>query len=97
MATTNPDNMMMNEYIDYIIAGIEAGETQSFCVLKYTPSEIVKRMEERGYSYEMETNGWQCDFWIEFRKDDCKVIQLNGCWYYGQAQMEWAEEPHFNV
>jgi hypothetical protein len=41
-------------------------------------------MDELGFEENdtFDTNGWQVDFWWEFKKED-KVFTLGGSWYYG--------------
>ena len=49
------------------------------------PAGIVDFMTTKGYEYDIDTNGWQHDFWIRFTHNDEKLenIILAGCWYYG--------------
>ena len=55
-----------------------------------SPSVIVDFLAKKGYDYEIESNGWQHDFWINFTHNDenIKDIMLSGCWYYGGQTLE---------
>lgn len=49
--------------------------------------DIVEAMVELGFpeeDYEYDTNGWQCDFWLEFTKTDYQYkVTFSGSLYYG--------------
>jgi hypothetical protein len=46
------------------------------------PSELIDYLKEKGYSYDVETNGFQHDFWITFNKNE-KKFEFVGSWFYG--------------
>jgi hypothetical protein len=47
--------------------------------------DIKNALEKYGWEMEwddMDTNGWEHDFWIPFTKDE-ETITLGGSWYHG--------------
>ncbi|UNA02042.1 hypothetical protein PVA8_355 [Vibrio phage PVA8] len=85
------DQTRIKEVIDTAIEKIEAGSTSSYSVQEFTPCDVVNYMQEIGYeAQDLETNGWQVDFWQEFTKDGCKKICFNGSWYFGGASLSEA-------
>ena len=52
---------------------------KDFSDTRLNPYTLEKLLEELGYeNNEMDTNGWQMDFWIYFTKDGCKTLCLSG-------------------
>jgi len=47
------------------------------------PTEVTEYMESLGYEHEMDSNGWQQDFWITYTKKGAPTYMYSGCWYYG--------------
>mgnify|MGYP003480931563 CR=1 FL=1 len=48
-------------------------------------NEMTSYLEEHGFSeYEMETNGWQVDYWVTSENDKVKVT-LSGCLFYSNT------------
>ena len=47
-------------------------------------------LEELGYKSEPfdNTNGWQVDFWLEFRKPETTTIELSGSLWYGGFKLK---------
>lgn len=66
--------------LEAVITGEKSSVTLPSTV---TPSEIVKYMSELGYEYDLETNGWQHDFWCYFRKTGHRSYEYSGCWWDG--------------
>ncbi|WOL25048.1 hypothetical protein [Vibrio phage PG216] len=85
------DQTRIKEVIDGAIEKIESQSTQSFSVQEFTPCDVVNYLQEIGYeAHELETNGWQVDFWQDFSKDGCKTLTFSGSWYFGQATLSEA-------
>lgn len=78
---------VINDAVDKI----EAGSTSSYSVQEFTPCDVVNYMQELGYeAQDLETNGWQVDFWQDFTKENCKTICFAGSWYFGNATLSEA-------
>lgn len=74
---------------DYLIEKLQAvleGKEETVNVSMYTPSDIheVLKCEWDINQVDLETNGYQVDFWITYKYKD-KTYTHAGCWYYGGA------------
>lgn len=65
-----------------IIAFLNSTETT--LTLGYViPDKVEKILTDNGAEYEeIETNGWQHDFWSNFNYNGNKIV-FSGSWYYG--------------
>jgi len=74
--------------IENAIEQIEADDSAVIDVLSISPHELVKKLIELGYeAHDLETNGWQVDFWQTFTKDGCKPLMYSGSWYFYRATL----------
>jgi hypothetical protein len=52
---------------------------------KLTPNDINKLLIENGFIHiDLDSNGWQHDFWDYYELDGIKLTH-SGSWYYGQS------------
>lgn len=80
------DNLR-NKYAPIIKEMIEKIETNTEDVLQFdladeqlNPSTLGYLLEETGYEQiNVETNGWEMDFWITYSKKDYKNLVISGC------------------
>lgn len=50
---------------------------------EFCPQDVENALQKYGYGkVDQETNGWDVDFWIYFKKDQAQLT-LSGSWYYG--------------
>ncbi|AJT60962.1 hypothetical protein [Vibrio phage XZ1] len=85
------DKTRIKEVIDLAIEKIEAGSNIAHSVQEFTPFDVVNYLQEIGYeAHDLETNGWQVDFWQDFTKDGCKKLTFAGSWYFGQSTLSEA-------
>lgn len=51
---------------------------------------LEKTLNELGYKMEPldNTNGWQVDFWVDFRFKGEKALSISGSMYYGNLTIE---------
>lgn len=48
--------------------------------LNFSPSRLENFLKDKGYSAgNYETNGWEMDFFVEFTKENCTTIMMEGC------------------
>lgn len=67
---------------------IKSEETE--LLLGYTsPKEILDILKSLGYIFDndMNTNGWQVDFWLKCTNAENKIIAFTGSWYYGNYKL----------
>jgi hypothetical protein len=57
-----------------------------------TPSSIVDYMKQLGYDYDLDTNGWEHDFWFYFRKIGSPTYMYSGCWWDGSHSFSIDED-----
>lgn len=51
-------------------------------------SEYIDVMERLGYETgEFDSNGWQVDFWLTFKKDNEKDVTIAGSLWYGDYSL----------
>lgn len=75
----------MEELIDSIVYGHE----YKVDLKGLAPNLAVEYLETLGYEKgEMETNGWQVDFWVSFTKDGATTLEFSGDWYYGTQSLQ---------
>lgn len=76
-------------------AGIDAvlaGATKEFKAEFTPPSMVVDYMESIGWEKgELDTNGWQYDWWIQFGKED-ESFTASGCGWDGDFHFERTED-----
>lgn len=59
-----------------------------------TPQNMRDIMEQLGYTeLSFDSNGWQCDFWIEFEKEGESNITVSGC---GATFELYLEKSNYN-
>ena len=77
---------MTPEVMDVLNPVLDGAETSAVLSKGLaSPHEITEVLEGMGYAYEMETNGWQWDFWIQFSRNGEPKFQLSGDGYYGKT------------
>ena len=80
--------------LDYVLTGKEKSVEIPVTI---TPSDIADYMESLGYEQEIESNGWEHDFWVYYTKCNTRYVH-SGCWYtgsnsFGVTEVEEEEEP----
>ena len=82
---------LKNEYLPVIknfinkLESIDPEESRNylkkdFSDTKLNPSKLKELLEILGYEEtDMDTNGWEWDFWITMSKEGYKDISINGC------------------
>lgn len=70
---------MMKELLEPVLNGDKNEVTLPQDII---PSKLVDYMESIGYEHEIETNGWDVDFWINFDNGKQGFV-YSGSWYYG--------------
>lgn len=77
--------MTLEKLIDKITDGCEYNVE----LKGYAPNDIIEYLESQGYEKgELETNGWQVDFWVSFTKEDHTTLELTGDWFYGNMTLQ---------
>lgn len=79
----------MNKELEIVKASIKSiiqpvidNEDQQAILPRIPVRFAIDIMEELGYTYEQETNGFSIDFWIVFWKDGVASFELSGdLWY----------------
>ena len=56
-------------------------EKVSVEIPKLPINSVIQYMKNKSFDYELDTNGYQVDFWIEFTKDDEKFTLSGDLWY----------------
>lgn len=57
------------------------------------PSTLSELLDGMGYKKgDMQTNGWQYDFWITFEKNGCRPLSVSGCGYTFELKLTEKEE-----
>jgi hypothetical protein len=53
------------------------------------PDTVLNILEEFGYIFDddMNTNGWDHDFWLKTNNSEDKTIVFTGSWYYGKYRL----------
>ncbi len=75
--------------MEEIINSIVNGHEYKVDLKGYSPDLVVRHLQLLGYEKgELETNGWQVDFWVSFTKDDYTTLELSGDWYYGNQTLQ---------
>ena len=69
------------------IDGVLSGTVKSVDLFGVRPGQVEKYLKEQGIDtdHEMETNGWQWDFWFIYHDDKDQAYQLSGDGYYNQS------------
>ncbi len=63
-----------------------SGEVDSVQLFGVRPAQVEKHLESKGIDteHEMDTNGWQWDFWFTYNDGD-ESYELAGDGYYNQS------------
>lgn len=84
------NNIYKNKIKELVKESIEAlisGELKEIKDIDAPFSTVEKILSAKGYNREdVETNGWQVDFWVEFTKDGEPTISVSGGMWYGQIE-----------
>lgn len=69
-------------------------ETLELSNTKLNPATTKQLLEELGFieSDDMETNGWQMDFWITMNHDEHRAICISGCGFTSKLLLRVAED-----
>ena len=76
------------ERLQDLLRSVVESRVESVDLEWYSPQEIadtIKAMYKIDGYADMETNGWQVDFWITYIIYDRKFVYSGG-WYYGGAK-----------
>ena len=78
---------MTTKQKDSIIKVLNGIASKSIDLNGCVPSEVHELVESFGYTCDigdnLNTNGWDHDFWMYFLKDGEKKFCFSGSWYYG--------------
>jgi len=79
-------NVFLLEEMKKNIELVESGKEKTIELYHSTLSDIMNHLEANGFidNEDMDTNGWQWDFWRTVRKNGTHY-QLSGSGYYGNS------------
>lgn len=81
----------LSDYEKQRIAAVLNGSEHSFETVNICPAAIKAHMESLGYKTDdLETNGWDYDWWLSFRKTD-EAWVASGSGYYGTFEFAPAD------
>jgi len=85
-ATTKLLTTKLKELMVQDIKYLMVGKLTSVKVIGVSLGDVVTHLEELGFteSRDLESNGWQMDFWMQFTNGDV-TYDLGGSGYYGNS------------
>ena len=85
--------METSQLADYILKFLNSSET--VLELGYIlPVSIQAALLALDYKRtNIDTNGWDIDFWVDFKKGDEKLV-LSGGWFYGKYKLTKEEKEY---
>lgn len=78
-----------------VISELENGHLTKYDFGKSVPYSMLREaLEERSWKEEddMETNGWELDFWVTWRSPADRLFQVCGCFILGGLKIELNNE-----
>lgn len=81
----------LTEPAQHAIAEVINGDREKFEAQNISPNAVRLHMVSLGYASDLDTNGWQYDWWLNFTKGDEKWTAY-GSGYYGTFGFMKTEE-----
>ena len=78
-----------------VISELEHNNINEYDFGEYVPYSLLKEiLEERSWKEEddMDTNGWELDFWVKWKSPTGKLYTVIGCFVLGGLKIELEDE-----
>lgn len=80
-----------------VIANLENNQLTEFDFGKFIPYSLLeKALEERGWEEkdDMDTNGWELDFWVTWKSPTNKLYTVSGSFVLGGLKIRLEDETN---
>jgi hypothetical protein len=84
---------MRKKIIDSVLLLLKGQDTDEVTLDGVTPSDLFDLLEKQGYTNDpIESNGWEHDFSVTFRKEGEVSLCYSGSWFNGYSAISIVEE-----